>query len=183
MHRVSPLPGILKLPSQWLLSLLSVLSLGAGSWPAAPDWHPAQACPLLDADFSTWLAAQRASVSPQLGKAPSPSLVPCHGIGIHGKGFEGWRSTDLNGSLRTQELLMGLLCRVPQGEGGRSPTRSRSRLILTATLGGGVRAPGADEDATRRPARSGGRCARMSQPGSLSGDNAPLGYQQSQVLI
>ena len=44
---------------------------------------------------------------PQLRKAAEASLVPSLCIHISRKGFGGWRSTDLTGNLRSQELLMG----------------------------------------------------------------------------
>lgn len=57
--QVSP-PTLRPEPPWWLLPLLSILALGAGAQPATPDWCPDQARWLLDADFSTWLSAQRA---------------------------------------------------------------------------------------------------------------------------
>lgn len=72
-----PLPW--NLPG-WLQSLSSVLLLGAGSQPAAPDWCTHQSRLLLNAVFSTWLSAQRTLIlNPVWGGSHSiPGPVPPH---------------------------------------------------------------------------------------------------------
>lgn len=99
--------SILKLP-WWLLSLLSILSLDAGSQPASTNRCPAQACLLLDAHFLDSVP-KGLSVLPQLGKTLGPSLVQGHCLHIRRKGFGEQGCTDLTGHLRLQEHLMGLL--------------------------------------------------------------------------
>lgn len=109
-----PPTSILNLP-RWLLSLWSILLLGAGSWPAAAAWCPDQAHLPLGADFSRGSVPKGLSFPPQLGEGPAPSQVQCHPIRISRKGSGAWRSADLPGNLRVQELLTGCSTESPRG--------------------------------------------------------------------
>lgn len=132
VHGVIHLPSLLDLP-RWLLSLLPILSQGAGSRPATPAWCPDRLIPLWMLTSPLGSVPEGLLFSAQLRKAPSPCLVQCHHVCISRKESAGWRSTDLPGNLRIHEPLTGLLYGIPEGRCIRSHTGSH--FILTTLKG------------------------------------------------